>query len=159
VRDPWEKNVPGHGVGRDPVRTPMPWDGSPNAGFTAGTPWLPVGDDYPRRNVAAQAGDPNSILSLYRRLLALRRSEPALFAGAYSPAGSGDHWLAYRRQYADRRFLVALNLGPEPVTVVPEGGPVAGRVAVSTHPDRDREPVRGPVALRGDEALVIEINR
>ena len=49
VRDPWESSVPGLGLGRDPVRTPMPWDAAPHAGFTTGTPWLPLGDDHAAR--------------------------------------------------------------------------------------------------------------
>src|SRR4029079_12034848 len=42
VQDPWEKNVPGLGLGRDPERTPMQWNGAPNSSFTTGTPWLPL---------------------------------------------------------------------------------------------------------------------
>ena len=56
VQDPWEKNVPGFGLGRDPVRTPMPWSGDPNAAASpSGTPWLPLGPDAATRNVAAQS--------------------------------------------------------------------------------------------------------
>src|SRR5205085_3716774 len=69
VQDPFEKNVPGMGLGRDPERTPMQWDQGPGAGFTAGTPWLPLAQDYRTVNVRAQRGDPKSILSLYRRLI------------------------------------------------------------------------------------------
>jgi alpha-glucosidase len=53
VQDPFEKNVPGIGVGRDPERTPMQWDASPSAGFSTGTPWLPVADNYAVVNVAS----------------------------------------------------------------------------------------------------------
>src|SRR5204862_3716968 len=73
VQDPFEKNVPGRGLGRDPERSPMPWEPGRGAGFTAGEPWLPLGADADRRNVALLRADPDSILSLYRRLLALRR--------------------------------------------------------------------------------------
>src|SRR3954462_9027466 len=51
VQDPFEKNVPGKGLGRDPERTPMRWDASENAGFTTGEPWLPLGDDWQVANV------------------------------------------------------------------------------------------------------------
>ena len=52
VRDPFEKNVPGIGVGRDGCRTPMQWDATADAGFSTATPWLPLADDYARENVA-----------------------------------------------------------------------------------------------------------
>src|SRR5690606_2990867 len=87
--------------GRDPERTPMQWDASPNAGFTpseATTPWLPLAADYRTRNVAAQEGDPASLLTLFRRLTALRQAEPALNRGAYEAVEFGlPDVLAYLR--------------------------------------------------------------
>ncbi len=65
MQDPWEKNLPGRSLGRDPERTPMQWDATPNAGFTTGGPWLPVAEDYATVNVATQRDDPRSMLSLY----------------------------------------------------------------------------------------------
>ena len=58
-------------MSRDNARTPMQWDSSPNAGFTTGTPWLKVNDNYPEINVAAQENEPDSVLNYYRRLTAL----------------------------------------------------------------------------------------
>lgn len=153
VQDPYEKNVPGIGVGRDPCRTPMQWDGSPNAGFTNGEPWLPLAGDAGAVNVTAERDAPGSLLNLYRRLIALRRSEPALLAGSYAPAGVGDSWFAFVREHGGRRFLVALNLGPAPQGIdVP-----AGRIAISTHPDRNGTEVGGTIDLRGDEAVVVRL--
>ncbi len=99
VRDPWEKNVPGIGVGRDPARTPMQWNGGPNAGFCppALKPWLPVAEDHETVNVAEQAGDCGSMLTLYRSLIALRRRESALSVGSYTPVIAGGDLLAYAR--------------------------------------------------------------
>ena len=57
IRDPWERRVPGQGLGRDPARTPMRWTSEANAGFTTGVPWLPIGDDVASLNVAAQRED------------------------------------------------------------------------------------------------------
>src|SRR5260370_1379148 len=73
VQDPAEKNEPGLGRGRDPERTPMPWDGSASAGFTTGRPWLRLGTDREEVNVAALEQDGASILQRlsYR---SLRRS-------------------------------------------------------------------------------------
>ena len=73
ARDPWEKNEPGLGVGRDPSRTPMQWDKSVNAGFSNGTPWLPLDSLHLDRNVATLREDPTSILSLYRNLVDLEK--------------------------------------------------------------------------------------
>jgi len=67
VQDPRELREPGLALGRDPVRTPMPWDWSKNAGFTTAEPWLPLNADWPTRNVARMAEEPHSILTLYRR--------------------------------------------------------------------------------------------
>src|SRR5688500_7530759 len=83
VQHPFEKNVPGMGLGRDPERTPMQWDDGPNAGFAppGATPWLPLAEDYRTVNVARQREDPKSLLTLYRRLIQLRRAEAALSVG------------------------------------------------------------------------------
>ncbi|WP_448204641.1 alpha-amylase family glycosyl hydrolase [Azospirillum sp. sgz302134] len=153
VQDPWEKNIPGLGLGRDPARTPMPWDGGPNGGFTSGTPWLPLGPDHARVNVAAQAADPASMLALYRALLNLRRAEPALSVGDYHPVSAGDDVLAYERSDGSRRFRILLNLGGEARVV--DAPPGDGHIRLSTHLDRAGEPVTGSIRLRPDEGLVI----
>ena len=67
---------------RSHCRTPMPWTPEPGAGFTTGTPWLRFGPDVETRNVAAQGADPDSVLAAYRRILAVRRTLPALQVGA-----------------------------------------------------------------------------
>jgi alpha-glucosidase len=156
VHDPFEKNVPGEGHGRDPVRTPMQWDASANAGFTTGTPWLPVADDYRTNNVAAGREDPVSMLALHRRLLALRRAEPALAVGSYAPVQAEGDMLAYTRERDGRRFLVALNLGHGSPTLV--SAETHGRLALSTHLDRDGERVRGTLELRADEGVIVELD-
>lgn len=101
--------------GRDPERTPMQWDDSPNAGFAAPgvTPWLPLAADYATRNVAAQENDPASMLNLFRRLAALRRAEPALHRGEIELVDLGhENVLAYRRTAAGHSaYLVVLNFG------------------------------------------------
>lgn len=114
VQDPPAVNQPeiAHIVGRDPERTPMQWDASPNAGFSpAGVrTWLPVADDYPVRNVAAQSQDPTSMLSFFRALTALRQREPALTIGDYRSLdpGAADVF-AYERRHGADRLIVALN--------------------------------------------------
>jgi len=155
VQDPWEKNVPGLGLGRDPERTPMQWDGNLNAGFTAGTPWLPVAADYRTVNVAVQRDDPTSLLTLYRRLIALRRATPALAVGTYTPIAACSDVLAYVRTYAGQPRLIALNLGSEPQRFEPQQMAVQGRIVLSTHLDRVDEAVCSAIDLRGDEGVIV----
>jgi alpha-glucosidase len=157
VQDPWEKNVPGLGLGRDPERTPMQWSDGPNAGFTTGTPWLPVAADYQTVNVAVERDEPTSMLTLYRRLIALRRALPALAVGSYAPIAAHGDLLAYVRTYEGQRCLVVLNLGSQPQQLeLGHAGP-RGRIALSTHLDRAGERVRESVALRPDEGIVVTV--
>ena len=137
---------------RDPARTPMPWDASPNAGFSDAEPWLPLHDDFESRNVANQQDDPGSILTLYRRLLALRRERRALAVGDYTPVEAAGDVIAYVREHDGERLLVALNLGREPQAVDLEA--YAGTVLLGTDADREGEPVGGRLALQPNEALV-----
>ena len=153
-RDPVERREPGRG--RDPERSPMQWDASPNAGFTApdATPWLPLAPDADRVNVAGQAEDPDSILTLTRRLIALRREHPVLHLGDFEPFGqTPDGTFAFRRVSAEGRLTVALNLTGEPRSV-PGAGP--GRVLIGTHREREGKPSRGR-DLRPNEAVVVEV--
>ena len=109
VQDPWERNVPGLGLGRDPCRTPMQWSETANAGFTGGFPWLPVAADFAACNVAHQMTDPHSLLHLYHRLLALRRAEPALAVGGYREVFVDEHFFVFERTLDGRRLFIALN--------------------------------------------------
>jgi alpha-glucosidase len=131
----------------------MRWDDRPGVGFTTGTPWLPLGD--PAVNVAAQRDAPCSMLTLHRRLLALRHDSPALSAGAYEPVQAAGDMLAYLRSGDDGRWLVALNLGPGAGRL---DLAVRGRVELATTPDRDGERVEGGLDLAGDEGLVVRLD-
>ena len=152
VQDPWERNVPGLGLGRDPVRTPMPWTAEEGGGFTTGEPWLPLNADLAVRNVASQSLAPDSMLSLYRRLLALRRREPALAIGDYRLIEVGEEVLVYERSHAGRRLLVALNLGAGRR----DTGIVSRHASVllSTDPDRGGS-LDGPLRLAPAEGVVL----
>ena len=113
VRDPQDLRQPGLGIGRDRSRTPIPWDASAYAGFSTVDPWLPLNEDWRVRNVAAQVRDPRSLLSLYRSLLALRRSHDALAIGDFTLIDSADDVLAYVRRHAGECLLIALNLSDQ----------------------------------------------
>jgi alpha-glucosidase len=158
IQDPFEKNVPGRGLGRDPERTPMQWCARENAGFTGGVPWLPIADDYREVNVEVERDDPRSMLSLYQRLMSLRRGEPALEVGRFEPLDTEGDVLAYirRGREGESTFLVALNLGTRTQRL-----PVAeaGAIALSTHLDRAGERIGGTLELRPDEGVIVRMGR
>jgi alpha-glucosidase len=107
--------------------------------------------------VEVQARDANSMLSFYWRLIQLRRREPALSIGSYTPIASEGDLLSYRRQFdTARQYLILLNFGAEEATF--HGGTAArhGAVAMSTLMDREGERFDGRIRLRADEGLIIE---
>jgi alpha-glucosidase len=152
VRDPWERNVPGLGLGRDPCRTPMCWSAEPGAGFTTGDPWLPIGEEFRHFNVTDEDSNPDSFLSLYRALLALRRAEPALSVGDYRERWADAQLLMYERTEGSRRLLIALNFGATPYALPKMDGPM--RILLSTHGMR---PARNlGMLLEAHEGIVAE---
>ena len=154
VQDPWERNEPGHGFGRDPERTPMQWDATRNAGFTTDVPWLPLSDDFAANNVATLRDDSCSILSLVHSLLALRRARPSLATGAFRGQASEGDVLSYRRVAGDQTTIVLLNLGATDTMVGALDGSGAV-VLLSTSGERQDERIDGPVLLRANEGLVL----
>ncbi|MBV8837331.1 MAG: DUF3459 domain-containing protein [Alphaproteobacteria bacterium] len=158
VRDPFERNVPGQGLGRDGCRTPMPWDAGPHAGFSSAEPWLPLAANYPVLNAAAQCADATSMHALYRRLIAIRQARPALQVGSYQPVTANGDLLLYRRLADNDRILVALNLGAEPTAVTFSEGPANGQVLVSTHLDREDDRVTDNLALRPHEGVLVALD-
>jgi alpha-glucosidase len=157
VQDPYEKNVPGRGLGRDPERTPMQWSAAKNAGFTEGEPWLPIAEDYTRVNVEAERDNPASMLTLYNRLINVRRGESALEVGQFEPMEADGDLLTYVRRDRESAFLIALNLGPQPQVVNFSNKVFEGRIALSTHLDRAGERVRGDLHLRPQEGLLVHL--
>jgi alpha-glucosidase len=154
VRDPFEKNVPGLGVGRDGCRTPMQWDASKHAGFSTARPWLPLSGDAAEENVVNLDADAKSILSLYRVLIALRKKRPELVMGGYEPIAAQGDLLLYRRQLNGRATTVALNLGAEPLAVT-STSLGAGKILLSTFLDRDGEAIKDSLDLRGNEGIIV----
>lgn len=150
-RDPWGEKI--DFLSRDGCRTPMQWNSSPNAGFGTGKPWLPVNDDHTTVNVETQMEDDESMLSLYRRLLAYRKSSAPLRSGSYQThAASNDNVFVFERSFEGERVIVALNFAgtTQPVDISP------GQVAVSTAGrDRDLVGVDG-LLLGAREGVIIE---
>lgn len=154
VQDPRGLREPGLALGRDPVRTPMPWDGSENAGFTTGKPWLPLNVDWPIRNVARMAQEPHSILALYRRLLDARHAHPALAIGDFTLLDTEGDVVAYERRHGAERLIVALNLGGHSQRLEFPDWACDCRVLLSTVADAAL-PGDGAVLLRVDEGLIL----
>jgi alpha-glucosidase len=155
VRDPRELREPGLALGRDPVRTPMSWDSSENAGFTNAKPWLPLHVDWPTRNVARMTEDPQSILTLYRRLLALRRDRLALSVGDFVLLNVEDEILVYERRQEAERLIVALNLGERQHRLQLPDWARGSRLLLSTIEDAALVE-SGTLLLRSNEAVVLE---
>jgi alpha-glucosidase len=158
-QDPWGIRVPG--LGRDPQRTPMQWDSGPNAGFSSPEVkdlWLPLSDDYREMNVARQLDQPDSILNLYRRLLAYRRMTAALQVGAYIPIdGVPEDCFVYLREISDDdRVLVALNFSSQ-VQMLDLADFGKGKLVVTTYMDHTGPIDLSRLSLRGDEGIVVEL--
>ncbi len=168
IQDPAERNHPGMGLGRDPERTPMPWNAtSSSAGFTTGTPWLPINDNFAEINVATQSAAPRSVLWLYRKLLALRRKYPALHRGSIDHVNAHNGVLSYQRHAIspDQRpdqgpdqgpaegqhLQIFLNLTDDLQTVTCE----PGHILLTTILDGDGAPVEGSLLLEAGEGMII----
>lgn len=152
VRDPFARF--GAGRGRDPERAPVPWDDGAHAGFSSAEPWLPLPAPGRPPSVTAQDRDPTSLLTLTRRLIALRNREPALSEGAWRGVAAEGGVLVYDRSHAGRRFRIALNLRSSPARIeVPAGS----RTVFATHGDDPQPSAAGSLALGPDEGVVLRI--
>jgi alpha-glucosidase len=159
VRDPAEKQEPGKGRGRDPERSPMIWVSAAHAGFTTpdATPWLPLEPGWETENAAEQAKRPNSMLMLYRKLLALRRQHDTLHAGGIADVVAEGTVLRYRRVGLEdgesTDFQVVLNLGNDVATVEC----AKGMVVLTTLLDGAGSAVEGTVTVEAGEGLLIAV--
>jgi alpha-glucosidase len=135
----------------------MQCSAAPNAGFSTAPSWLPVADDFAAGNVEAERDDPDSMLSLYRALIDLRRREPALAVGGYAPIASDGPVLAYLREEGDRRYLIALNFSGDSTRLILPEAPGSGEVVLSTCLDRAGERIAEALDLRADEGVMVRI--
>lgn len=154
MADPLGKRYWPLAAGRDPERTPMQWTDGTNAGFSTARPWLPVNDDYRRVNVAAQQRDPGSLLSFYRKMIALRRAHPALHQGSWLPVKLGQGVMAYWRVHGRDRIMVILNFTRKRRAVTPEEQ-APRTVLYSTH-RREGERLGIALELFPYEVLILE---
>lgn len=115
LQDPYGKNFWPTFKGRDGCRTPMPWNDSADAGFSAGTPWLPIPDAHRAHSVATQEADTHSVLHGFRRFMHWRKSQPCLRWGDICFLDTPEPLLAFTRSFDGDTQLMAFNLGPDPV--------------------------------------------
>ena len=151
ARDPAARHVPG----RDGARTPMQWDASAFAGFSAVEPWLPLAGDFARVNVGRERDDPASLYNLYRRLMAARRISAALTEGDYRLLTVGDQALAYLREAGRERVLVALNFGDAPASL--ELPTAAGTMLVSSERGEGGDAMGGTILLPPRSGAIVAL--
>jgi oligo-1,6-glucosidase len=144
-------------MSRDQGRTPVQWDASPNAGFTAGTPWIEVNPDYPEVNAAAEVGRPDSVYEHYRKLIELRHTDPVVTDGEFELL-LPDHpaiW-AFLRRGAEGELLVAANFSADvTAAALPLDPDWAGATVVLTNLP-DSGPLQPPpdLKLRAWESVI-----
>ena len=123
--------------GRDNARTPMQWTDGPNAGFTTGTPWLPVNPNYQEINAQAQQADPDSVFHYYKRLIRLRKATPVICHGDFTLLDPEDEAVfAYLREDESTRLLVVCNFTADPVAWHGPEGFENARCLISNYPDQ-----------------------
>ncbi len=117
------------------IRTPMQWSAEAGAGFTTGQPWEAINPDFDLVNVAAQTGDPDSLLSRYRSLIQLRNASPALRSADAWVVDSGSKAVyALLRASPEQVLLVIANLSDDPLqdyALTLESGPLGGSFDVA----------------------------
>ena len=103
-----------HFNSRDNARTPMQWDTSEHAGFTTGTPWLPANENYHTINAATEEKDADSVLSYYKQIIRLRKTNPVLLSGVYEELlADNEQIYAFSRTESTRRIVTAVNFSLE----------------------------------------------
>ena len=147
-RDPEDIMASIYAMGRDNARTPMQWSDAPNAGFTEGTPWLPVNENYHTVNARAALEDPDSVFHYYQALIALRRRYPVFQDGSFTLLDPEDEELfCYRRDTRDEHLLVVCNFTGRTVPYACPEAFAAARTLLSNNTD-------AAPALRPNEARI-----
>ncbi|PQA55005.1 alpha-amylase family glycosyl hydrolase [Siphonobacter curvatus] len=159
VQDPQGLNMPDKNLSRDPARTPMQWTEGSYAGFSTVKPWLRLANTFRRVNVETQKRDPYSMLTLYKRLIELRQSEPSLMWGSYIPVYSDQQLVAFIREASTgSRFLIILNLTHRPAYFKAEHITLEGIVEIATFPEDEGQRIKDYITLSGDAGLLIRLD-
>ncbi len=158
VAIPMEKMVDGgRGMSgsRDPVRTPMQWDRTRNAGFSDGEPWLPIDSAYKTHNVVSELADNDSFFALYQTLLRLRREDETMTKGAYVRIESYKDILAFERTHGETNYMVVLNFSDKKRDVFVS---YLGEIVCSTYPARHSVIAKnGEVTLQPYQGIVVKV--
>ena len=157
ARDPWGKRVPGFGFGRDPERSPLPWTNEHYHGFSDQRPWLPFVNEAASFSIETQERDPESMLHLYRHLIHLRNTMPALIEGDYRSLDLGnDDVFSFMRETGSHRICVVLNFSHVSQSVA--AGDLGRCIAGTVDPLGDgTSHTDGSLLLAGYEGRVYEI--
>jgi alpha-glucosidase len=154
IHDPRELQVPGKGLGRDPVRTPMQWDNTDNAGFSQSEPWLPLHNGCKETNVSVQKSDSQSFLELYKELISLRNTHMCLRYGSYRRLSlSNPDIFGFQREGEDEIIRVYTNFSDKKREIEAEE---PGILCCSSYMDCGvRTELKNSISLRKHESIVI----
>ena len=144
---------------RDNARTPMQWDDTESAGFTDATPWIAVNPNHKEINAQAEIADDDSVFHHYRRLIELRRTEPAVAHGDFRMLlADHEHVYAFVRRYGTTELLVLANFSGEPATIeVPDADRWQGAELILANYAVDATGGMRHLALRPWEARVYRV--
>jgi alpha-glucosidase len=159
-KDPFGQDRPDLNLGRDPERTPMQWDASPNAGFSRPgvETWLPVGKNFQEVNVASQQHDPMSTLHFYKTLLRLRREMPALHRGDFNFVKEvPTDVMSYVRSSAGQRVLVIINFEGQKHTLDLSSLGDSGKAVLSSRFRKPNSVALSELSLKPHESLLIDV--
>lgn len=158
VQDPQGLNMPDKNLSRDPSRTPMQWDSSPNAGFSTAKPWLRIDKYYKKLNVATQKDNPCSMLSFYKKMIHFRQNNPSLITGNYQPVPADANVISFIREAEGHpKFLVVLNLSHRPAYCKAGQINIKGKVVIATSPDWEGIEIDNTINLSGDEGVIVQL--
>jgi oligo-1,6-glucosidase len=145
--------------GRDNARTPMQWDDSENAGFTTGTPWIPVNPNYKEINVKAALADPKSVFHYYKKLIQLRKQHDIIVYGTYDLILEDDPYIyAYIRTLGNEKLIVITNFSEKtPVFQFPDDITYKTKELLISNYDVDETEELKEIRLRPWEARVYKI--
>ena len=158
LKDPQGRSNPSKS--KDMSRTPMHWDSCLNAGFSQTKPWISLDNKYSSNNVSLQQQDPASMLSFYKRLIQLRKAEPALQVGNYVLAFSDAQFLAYKRTLEGHdNFLIVVNLTHIPCYYSTPNISIEGSIVLSTDPELEGMRTQEKLYLNGDVGIIIKLDK